>query len=318
MVGSLDRISKHFSLELLADGVYAAIHTEGGAAICNAGLIDLGGLLVVFDTFLTPQAARDLRCFSETTFGRAPQFVINSHYHNDHVWGNQVFAEEAQIISSARTRQLFDTEGKAELSWCNVNAAQQLELMRERYQGAQDDKERQGLLGMLGYYEGIVESLPNLTVHKPGITFERSLMLHGEKRSAELITFEDAHTDSDTVLFLPSDQIIFMSDLLFVQSHPYLSEGNPDALLAVLRQISRLDATCYVPGHGGLGSGEDIAQLIEYVEDCQDVVKGVINTGGDLKALEGIDIPEKYQLWQLPQMFQGNLKSIYERKKDSG
>jgi len=43
--------SKHFTLHQLAEGVYAAIATDGGAACCNAGLIDLGGQVVVFDTF---------------------------------------------------------------------------------------------------------------------------------------------------------------------------------------------------------------------------------------------------------------------------
>ena len=305
---SSNQVSKHFSIQQLADGVYAAIHTEGGAAICNAGLIELGGLLVGFDTFLTPQAAEDLKQFSLNTFGRAPQIVVNSHYHNDHVWGDQVFAKEAQIISSLGTRRLFDTEGKAELEWYTVHSAQQLENMQERLQSCQDEGERIELIGMCGYYAGLVEALPNLTVHKPSITFERSLTLHGEKRCAELITFENAHTASDTVLFLPSDGILFMSDLLFVQSHPYLSEGNPDALLAALRQLSKLDVDCYVPGHGSLGSKKDIERLNEYVIFCQHAVTEVIDAGGGLDALMEIDLPDEYQPWQMRQMFRGNLK----------
>ena len=50
--------SRHFNLEQLADGVYAAIHAEEGWAICNAGIIDLGDRTLVFDSFMSPQAAR--------------------------------------------------------------------------------------------------------------------------------------------------------------------------------------------------------------------------------------------------------------------
>ena len=79
--------SKHFELHQLAEGTFAAIAKDGGSAICNSGIVDLGGQVVVFDTFLTPQAALDLRHATEELFGRAPHIVVNSHYHNDHIWG---------------------------------------------------------------------------------------------------------------------------------------------------------------------------------------------------------------------------------------
>jgi len=80
--------SKHFTLQMLADGIYAAISMDEGAAICNTGLIDLGGLVVIYDTFQTPQAARDLAEISRNLFGQTPLVVVNSHWHNDHYWGN--------------------------------------------------------------------------------------------------------------------------------------------------------------------------------------------------------------------------------------
>jgi glyoxylase-like metal-dependent hydrolase (beta-lactamase superfamily II) len=83
---------QHFKLHPLAEGVYAAIAENGGQAISNAGLVDLGGQVIVFDTFLTPQAAVELRRFAIDRFGQVSHIIINSHYHNDHIWGNQVFA----------------------------------------------------------------------------------------------------------------------------------------------------------------------------------------------------------------------------------
>ena len=79
--------SNHFTLQPLAENVFAAVAKDGGAAICNAGLVDLGGQILVYDTFLTPQAAQDLRDSAVKYFGRTPQLVIYSHFHNDHIWG---------------------------------------------------------------------------------------------------------------------------------------------------------------------------------------------------------------------------------------
>jgi cyclase len=317
MVKHLDQVSKHFTLEQLSDGVYAAIHTDGGAAICNAGLIDLGELLVVFDTFLTPQAAEDMRNFCISTFCKAPQIIINSHYHNDHTWGNQAFACDAQIISSTRTRQLFETEGKAELDWYKTNSYPQLKDMLERFRNSKDEQERKDLHGMIGYYEGLVEAMPNLAPCKADITFDDNLRLYGNKNAAELITFQGAHTASDTILVLPADGILFAGDLLFVQAHPYLSEGDPQKLLGVLQELACLDAACYVPGHGGIGTREDITRLMEYVEYCLESVSKLIETDPRMEDLTGIRIPDKFKFWNMPHMFRVNLQTIYERIRGS-
>ena len=98
--------SKHFRLQQLAEGVYAAIHMDGGTAISNAGIVDLGDHTLIYDTLMTPQAATDLRLAAETLTGRPIDMVINSHWHYDHIWGNQVFSPNTKIISTEETRRL--------------------------------------------------------------------------------------------------------------------------------------------------------------------------------------------------------------------
>jgi cyclase len=306
--------STHFSMHQLAEGVYAAIHKEGGSAISNAGLIDLGGQLLVFDTFLTPQAASDLRQFALDTYNHAPHFIINSHYHNDHIWGNQVFAKEAKIISSAKTYRLIDTLGKEEYQWYAANAEQRLIEIQTHLQ---DENLEKSLIGMLGYYSGLVEALPSLEISKPTITFESQLNLYGANRCAELITFQGAHTGSDTILYLPQDRILFMSDLLFVKSQPYLVEGNPELLMDILNDLIQVDAEVYIPGHGPIGGKEDLSKMMAYVDDCIDVVNGFIESGADRGEITGIKVPQKYQSWDSPQFFQANLEFIFERKMSS-
>jgi len=302
-------------MQLLVDGVYAAIHTEGGSAICNAGLVNLGGLLLVFDTFLTPQAAEELFQFAIDQFNHAPQVVINSHYHNDHVWGNQVFVNDAQIISSTKTYQQFDTLGLEEYEWYTANAPNKFKEIQAQYQGSADVEAQAALIGMLGYYAGLVEALPTLRVCKPNLTFDKQLNLHGDQRSAQLIVFEGAHTASDTALFLPQDGIIFTGDLLFVKAHPYLSEGDPVLLLDALKGLLTLDASIFVPGHGPIGAVEDMHLMIGYVEDCLSIGKELALTGADDDGISEIPIPNKYSGWIMPQMFHGNLKSISKRMK---
>lgn len=61
--------SRHFTLEKVTEGIYAAIAKDGGGAVGNAGFIDLGDKTIVFDTFNTQQAAEDLRSMAEALTG---------------------------------------------------------------------------------------------------------------------------------------------------------------------------------------------------------------------------------------------------------
>lgn len=98
--------SSHFTIEKLAEGVFAAIHNDdGGLAICNAGIIDLGDKTIVLDPFISPVAARDLKNQAELLTGKPVSIVVNLDLHNDHTNGNQVFVPEANIISTPNTRR---------------------------------------------------------------------------------------------------------------------------------------------------------------------------------------------------------------------
>jgi len=307
------RESRHFDLHTLTDGVFAAIARDGGSAICNAGVIDLGGQTVVFDTLLTPQAAADLRQTISDVLGPASCIVVNSHYHNDHIWGNQVFAPDAQIVSSRRTRELVATAGAEELEWYTANAAQRLESVRAEYRTA-DEQQRKDLSLWIGYYEGLVEALPHLVVCMPTITFVDRLEIHGSRHTAELIAFEGAHTGNDAVLHLPEAGVVFMSDLLFVGCHTWLADGDPLRLLSALRDLRALRATWYVPGHGPVGTVDDVDLLIEYVEHCLATARELVERGHATAGEPGeLAVPEKFAQWQLRDFYEANIRFLCER-----
>lgn len=305
--------SRHFELHAPAEGVFAAIARDGGSAIGNAGVIDLGGQTVIFDTFLTPQAAADLRRATTDALGPASRIVVNSHYHNDHIWGNQVFAPDAQIVSSRRTHELIATAGAEEFEWYTANSAQRLESLRAQDATADERRQKESLL-WIGYYQGLVEALPHLVVCMPTITFDDRLEIHGSRHTAELIAFEGAHTGNDTVLHLRAAGVVFMSDLLFVGCHPWLADGDPLQLLRALRDLRGLHARWYVPGHGPVGTVDDVDLLIEYVEHCQATARELVERGYAAEGESGeLAVPEKFAQWQLRDFYEANIRFLCER-----
>ena len=147
--------SKHFTLHRLTGGVFAAVAVSGGAAVSNAGIIDLGDRTLIFDTFMTPEAARDLRVAAQQLTGHDPELIINSHYHNDHIWGNQVFNPQSLIISTAQTLKLIQTEGQEEFQWARETAAGSLEEYGRKYAAEQDEHERRDLHLWVGYFQAL-------------------------------------------------------------------------------------------------------------------------------------------------------------------
>ena len=111
-----------------------------------------------------------------------------------------------------------------------------------------------------------MDDLPRLIVRLPELTFDQRATLHGDRRNAELITFPGGHTGSDTVLYLPTDGIVFTGDLLFVGCHPFLGDGDPVKLLEALRQIGAWQAKNLVPGHGAVGGVDDLGLLSQYAQ----------------------------------------------------
>jgi cyclase len=104
--------SKHFLLNHVAEGVFAAISVPGSGSVGNAAIIDLGDSTLVVDTFTTIQAAEDLQAAAMYLTGNSVSYVINTHWHSDHTSGNQVFTPKAQIISTCTTREIMATFGK--------------------------------------------------------------------------------------------------------------------------------------------------------------------------------------------------------------
>jgi glyoxylase-like metal-dependent hydrolase (beta-lactamase superfamily II) len=309
--------SRHFQLEHLADGVCAAIHnlhTEDGWAGCNAGIVDLGDRTLVFDTFESPKAAKDLRDAAESLTGRKVHTVINSHPHNDHFWGNQAFSSDVDIISTTKTRELIAAEGPGEVQWYRDTTQKRLEILEAQFAEAHDEATRINLRFLIFYYQAIIATLPELQIRLPNLTFTGDLTFNGPKRSAKLITFDGGHSKSDAILHLPDDGIVFMADLLFIDVHPYFPDGDPEEIQHILAEVRKMQAKTFVPGHGPVGQTLHLDWMDKYIGTLNSLVRETINRGATEAEIDKIAIPREYEHLIYPTFFQANLKFLYQRQ----
>jgi glyoxylase-like metal-dependent hydrolase (beta-lactamase superfamily II) len=305
--------SKHFQLQRLADGVYAAVASERGYAICNAGIIDTGDRTIVFDTFISPEATKDLLRAAKRLTPQNNIRVVNSHYHNDHIRGNQVFPPDVDILSTATTFEGIAHKEPEEIKWEKENIPKAIVDTKSKLRMEKDPKRRHDLALSIVYYEAIMKSHPKLKTRLPNITFEGSLTIHGTRRQVELLTLA-GHTTSDLVLYLPDEKIAFMSDLLFVNNHPYLAGCSPKRWRKSLREIGKLGVQTLVPGHGPVGSPSDLSLLDQYIQTLESIARNMVKMGKSPEEVRLQPIPPPFDNWCLffEDIFVMNLGFLYK------
>ncbi|MED0986315.1 MBL fold metallo-hydrolase [Bacillus paramycoides] len=297
-----DFLSKHFSLEKVSDGIYAAIAKEGGGAVANAGFIDLGDKTIVFDAFNTQQAAEDLKYIAEKITNRPVTWVINSHWHGDHIRGNQVF-KDSTIISSQITYDKMKDIHPSRIDK-QKNDIQGLRNYIQSLKEQVNQTDNPKLEHQINFLSELEVSLPTLKLMLPQQTFFDEVTFHGINRSAKLFTLGDGHSFCDAILYIPEEKVIFMGDLLFVDCHPtFFEESNPENWIHILEIISDMDIEIAVPGHGSIGTKVHISKLIDYIIDLTVLTRTNIN-------IEDTIVPIKYKNWDSPEIYQQNLKML--------
>lgn len=311
--------SKNFKLIKLSEGVYACIHKFGGTAICNVGIIDNGRETIIFDSFLSPNVAREVLDLIPA-LGLSPiKYVINSHFHNDHIRGNQVFADDVKIISTRKTRDIIEEwEPKdiaEEKEWAG-DYFRRYDSLNKAYSGDTNAREYLQIKMWLPYYETLMYSYREIQTRLPDTFIEDQLNLDGPKRKVQIITKGSGHTDSDIILYLPDDEILFTGDLVFNDCHPYLAHGDTEALKNWLNYLKTLKIKSLIPGHGELGKAEDIDEMKKYLLALEDKVKDMKTRNIPITEVDGIAIPDEYKTWWFDRFYSYNLKFIYQENKE--
>lgn len=304
----------NFSLEGLAPGIFAAIATSRGAAFSNMGIIDLGDQTIIFDTSETPKAAAELRQFALAQTEHRISVVINSHAHDDHWQGNQVFADEALIVSTHRTRQEMERQtADMNISEIIQDLTEYLDELHGDLATASDSDQEALYEKTIIRIEHSIEMLPTLRVCLPDQTFEGNLVFHGSNRSAVLSESSHAHTPGDCYLLLPDEKLAFIGDIGFFQSQPFMLSCDPYGWIETLKELYDLDVEKFVPGHGPVGTKNDLLLLQSYIEYLLEKVSLAIKAGKSQQEILAESLPDPFDAWtKRSQRLPANVNFLYD------
>jgi len=259
---------------------------------------------------LTPQAAQALRKAAEQLTGRPASYVINSHYHADHVMGNQVFLPEAVFVSTHRTRRLIE---ESKFLDALAEIASETAQMEKDLSSTEDEGKRRDLLSQIGDNKAILASSSTLRQVLPTLTFEEKLTFHGSRRSAELLSYGGGHTGSDAFLYLPAERLALMADLVVVGHQPMFVQGDPQAWQGILERVKQLDIQTIIPGHGPVGTIEDAGLIQRYLTTLEELARPVFERGGTLEEAQQLALPEPFASWEFRNTSNWNLETLFKR-----
>ncbi len=265
----------------------AFIRPDEGA---NAGLIHTPEGMILIDTTSSPADARRLFEVMGANLGEV-RLVINTHFHSDHTWGNQVFT--CPILAHR-------------LCWERMGANLHNEWSQAELDAYVADLERTDSKRA----EAIRHMLKEFQVTLPSQVFDERFegALGGLKYE---VIHLGGHTPDLSVVWLPESRVLFASDLIFQGRYPYIFDAD---ILAWINQLNRLldfNAEVIIPGHGVKCSNADITALRDYLQVTWDRTDEHIRMGHGRKETLADKTYPRFSKKLYKRLHQANIRYMY-------
>jgi glyoxylase-like metal-dependent hydrolase (beta-lactamase superfamily II) len=274
----------------LDERVYALIaygpsSTEGLGA--NSGFVIGDESVLVIDSRFSYNHARQLLEAIRSVTDLPVRYLVNTHYHPDHVWGNAVFRDEGAVIL-ARPET-------------NIEMERFSPVYKDYYRGRKPD---------------VFEMIKDVELALPDsfISDELSVDLGGIEA---VIRFSGpAHTAGDLTIEIPSKRIVFTGGLVSNGYHPNMGDQGADFAnwLVTLDRLEEMQPKIVVPGQGRAGDAEMIARQRDYIVDLTGLTVDAIRRGRILsQAIMEIKVPGTEGYLQ-ENLLPFNIQAIYRTR----
>jgi cyclase len=136
----------------------------------------------------------------------------------------------------------------------------------------------------------------------PNVTFQDRLTMYVGGKEIQVLHFGRAHTLGDSVVFVPQDRIVYLSEVFFADEFPNMAQGYGVSWVRVLDSIDALGADIFVPGHGPLpddpkGSRAGLRRLRQLLVDARDAIQTEIARGAtEDQAAAAVKLPQYEKL----------------------
>jgi len=255
-------------VQIKATKVSGNIYMLEGAGGNIAASIGEDGIVIVDDQFapLAEKIQASLKSLGITD--KPVRFVINTHYHGDHTGGNAPFANTGStVIAQDNVRKRMASGGTA---------------------------------GNGGSIKMDVK--PTEKEALPIITFEHDVTVHLNGEDIRALHFPAGHTDGDSIIFFPKNNVVHMGDDFVRYGFPFIdvsSGGSVQGMIAAMEKATaQLPADVKViPGHGQLSNLDDVRAFTTMLKETSAAVQKALDARKTLEQMKQEKILEPWKKW---------------------
>lgn len=303
--------TRELSVRQLAAGIYTIRHPDPTDDFPDGNTTVIVGereVLVIDTCYLPSSADADIARIRAWT-DKPVRWVLNTHWHNDHVGGNQRYRlawPGAQVIAHDETRRMIDARVRSYVQRFvqpDSTFGKQRETLRRTVETGLDAKgapvdaaARSAARAALARLEHALGEFRGIVIEPPTVTFQNEMRIDLGGRIVELKHLGRGNTGGDVVAWLPAERILVAGDLV---DHPvpYAFGGYPGEWTTTLDRLVALQPAVVVPGHGdplqGTAHIERVAELIRSLRGQVDALLARHGGGYTLEEVrKAIDLSE--------------------------
>ena len=243
-------------------------------------LITRDGVVVV-DTRVTPNEAEKVLVEIRKQTNLAIVYTINTHYHGDHTFGNQIFQSSGSIIAHENVRRsLSGDSGKDHLD---------------------------------SFKSRNIHELDKTVVTPPNMVFKDEMEIFLGGYSLRLIHVR-GHTDGDLFIYIKELKTLITGDLVVHKKIPNMSDAYIEDWISAMNKLGNLDAEIYIPGHGDPGGKPVLLAMRHYLFNLKTLVLKGLEEGKSLKETQDAARPvliKKYKSWENLDLIDANIQRAY-------
>src|SRR6184192_1317470 len=204
---------------------------------------------VIVDDQFAPLADKIQAALKDLGVTNKPvRFVINTHYHGDHTGGNEPFNNAGStIIAHDNVRKRLETGGTA------GNGASVK-----------------------------IENKPAAKAALPVITFEHDVTVHLNGEDIRAMHFPSGHTDGDSIIFFPKNNVVHMGDDFVRYGFPFVDVASGGSVQGIIDAMERTTAQLpadvkVIPGHGALSNLDDVRAYTKMLKETSAVIQKALD-----------------------------------------
>ena len=187
------------------------------------------------------------------------KFVLNTHFHGDHVGGNPIFGLEATIVAHTNVRK-------------RVSTPQQ---------------------------RGVQTTPAMVEDGWPVITYDEAVSIHFNGEEIRLVHIPDGHTDNDSYVYFTGSDVIHMGDTFFNGRFPFVDLRSGGTVAGLIRNIGHVlkmigPDTRVIPGHGDLGDRAALQTYHDMLVATTEAVRAMMAEGKTLDEIKAAGLPEEW------------------------